>query len=101
MAKAMYVHYTFILFSKWISDLFNDISIVYCFQIFVHHDDCSCSINPQTNQRYRNIKLGSKVEFVIKKNDESSRDRAVEVTAIGGGECEGGLQCFGNTEYCK
>jgi len=41
----------------------------------------------------QNIKVGSKVEFEVKKGDKG--DLAVNVTAVGGGPCEGGFQLQG------
>jgi len=46
---------------------------------------------------FENARTGSRVEFMVEKDSEKG-DRASEVSAIGGGNCEGGRQCVGRCE---
>jgi len=55
--------------------------------VMTHIKDCVVKGDQQ------NIKVGSKVQFEVEKGDKG--DFAVNVTAVGGGPCEGGFQLEG------
>jgi len=55
--------------------------------LFVHAKNCNLK------EDWRNIRVGTKVEFKVETGDKG--DSATEVSAIGGGPCRGGCQMKG------